>query len=57
MIVKGLDRIEGTPIYGMSDEHWRSHTAELRARFAEQHEDDRGGAVRRENAFPAPYHT
>ena len=36
MIVKGLDRIEGTPIYGMSDEDWRSHTAELRARFAEQ---------------------
>ena len=57
MIVKGLDRIEGTPIYGMSDEHWRSHTAELRARFAEQHKDDRGGAVRRENAFPAPCHT
>ena len=36
VIVKGLDRIEGTPIFGMSDELWRSHTAELRTRFAEQ---------------------
>lgn len=42
MIVKGLDRIEGTPIFGMSDELWRSHTAELKSRFAQQHSRSAG---------------
>ena len=36
MIVKGLDRIEGTPIFGMSDALWKAHTTEIRARFAQQ---------------------
>ena len=35
-VTAGLDRVPGTPLEGMSDELWQSHTSEVQARFEAQ---------------------
>eukprot|EP00747_Dinoflagellata_sp_TGD_P212046 gnl/TRDRNA2_/TRDRNA2_85183_c0_seq2.p1 gnl/TRDRNA2_/TRDRNA2_85183_c0~~gnl/TRDRNA2_/TRDRNA2_85183_c0_seq2.p1 ORF type:complete len:241 (-),score=58.78 gnl/TRDRNA2_/TRDRNA2_85183_c0_seq2:384-1052(-) len=43
VLVRGLDRLEGTALEGMSDELWSEHTAELQVRFEAQ--QDQPGAL------------
>jgi hypothetical protein len=40
VLVRGLDRLDGTALEGMSDELWAEHTAELQARFEAQQGQD-----------------
>ena len=54
MIVRGLDRLEGTRLAGMGDELWASHTLELRQRYDEQ-QQRLGPDARSFAAFCGPF--
>ena len=51
VLVRGLDRLDGSAIEGMGDELWSRHAAELQRRFEEQ-PDGGDGHLQRDGKPP-----